>query len=175
MLALARALLGLIRPLRHGCVPFPRSTFASRGPHTRTAGVPPACAHDFVGPSRLVPNSTGGVGTGQTSGTCQCWRQHSLGAVSARRWLIHALAACPERTGRRPVGGRNARPRSNGPDSLPRRKGRCYSGPTPAPDILFRILPARWRTHFSAQRRRRRSIRRSSIDGSQTGVARRPR
>lgn len=30
MLALARALLGLICPLRHGCVPLPRSTFAFR-------------------------------------------------------------------------------------------------------------------------------------------------
>jgi hypothetical protein len=30
VLALARALLGLIGPLRHGCVPFPRSTFAFR-------------------------------------------------------------------------------------------------------------------------------------------------
>jgi hypothetical protein len=133
MLALARALLGLIRPLRHGCVPFPRSTFASRGPHTRTAGVPPACAHDFVGPSRLVPNSTGGVRTGQTfregstlASALPGWlyrpgfgrrmrgavrpatHGHTLGCripranTSGRRWLIHAPAACPVRTGRRP-------------------------------------------------------------------------
>jgi hypothetical protein len=51
MLALARALLGLIRPL-HECVPFPRSAFAFRVHHIRTAGVPPACAHEFGGPSR---------------------------------------------------------------------------------------------------------------------------
>ncbi len=47
----ALALLGLIGPLRHGCVPFPRSTFAFRALHTRTAGVPPACARRN-GPSR---------------------------------------------------------------------------------------------------------------------------
>jgi hypothetical protein len=157
MLALARALLGLIRPLRHGCVPFPRSTFASRGPHTRTAGVPPACAHDFVGPSRLVPNSTGGVETGQTF-------RADTRAHGVRRAFIDD-----------PVAHLRRQRRSNGPDPLPRRKGRCYSGPTPAPDTLFCILPARWRTHSSAQRRRRISIRRSSIDGSQAGVARRPR
>jgi hypothetical protein len=35
MLALSRALLGLVRPLGHGCVPFPRSAFAIRaGKHT---------------------------------------------------------------------------------------------------------------------------------------------
>ena len=51
VLALPRALLGLVRPL-HGCVPFPRSTSRS-GPSTRTAGVPPACnARKSRGPSR---------------------------------------------------------------------------------------------------------------------------
>ena len=52
MLALARALLGLIRPL-HECVPFPRSTFAFRAINTRTAGVPPACAHEYGWPVPL--------------------------------------------------------------------------------------------------------------------------
>jgi hypothetical protein len=59
VLALARALLGLIGPLRHGCVPFPRSTFAFRASHTRTAGVPPACAHEEVARLALIGDSTG--------------------------------------------------------------------------------------------------------------------
>jgi hypothetical protein len=86
MLALARALLGLIRPL-HECVPFPRSTFAFRVHHTRTAGVSPACVHEFGGPSRLVANSTGGAEAGQTSE-----RRDPVGlaippaTVSARSW-----------------------------------------------------------------------------------------
>ncbi len=66
MLALARALLGLIRPLRHGCVPFPRSTFTVRAINARTAGVSPACAADTGGPSRSVRDSTGGPVVGQT-------------------------------------------------------------------------------------------------------------
>jgi hypothetical protein len=52
MLALARALLGLIRPL-HRCVPVPRSAFAVRAHHTRTAGVPPASAFRGSGPVSL--------------------------------------------------------------------------------------------------------------------------
>ena len=72
MLALARALLGLIRPLRHECVPFPRSTFAFRSRHTRTAGVPPACARDSLARlawCRILPARCGRV---KPPGRCRC-------------------------------------------------------------------------------------------------------
>jgi hypothetical protein len=59
MLALTRALLGLIRPL-HGCVPFPRSTFAIR-PDKHTNGWRSASLRAIsVGPFRSGPDSSRG-------------------------------------------------------------------------------------------------------------------
>jgi hypothetical protein len=52
VLALARTFLGLIRPLRHGCVPFPRSTFAVRATKHTTGWRPASLRTMGVGPSR---------------------------------------------------------------------------------------------------------------------------
>jgi hypothetical protein len=52
MLALPRALLGLVRPLRHGCVPFPRSAFAIRA-DKHTNGWRPASLITFQWPVSL--------------------------------------------------------------------------------------------------------------------------
>ncbi len=87
MLALARALLGLIRPL-HECVPF------------------------------LV--QYGASGPSHTNG----WRFASLRTISVARFALVADSTGGER------GGSNAPMRH----PLPRGIGRCYSGPTPAPD-----------------------------------------
>ena len=66
VLALACALLGLIRPLRHEWVPFPRSNVSVSGLSHTNGWLPPACAHDCIARSALVRDSTGGPVPGQT-------------------------------------------------------------------------------------------------------------
>ena len=120
MLALARTLLGLIRPLRHGCVPFPRSTFTVRASKHTNGWRPASLRTKGVGPSR-----------------------------SGSRFYRRA-------------GGRSNK-RHDGPDPLPRRFGRCYSGATPGPDRPMSCpISARRRTH-QPTRRPRRSVRSTSV------------
>jgi hypothetical protein len=132
MLALPRALLGLIRPL-HGCVPVPRSCVhdADRQTHERLAFRQP-CVCERV--TRLALRAILVVGRclGQTRGRPRHDpddRRSPAGPRPARRsrttgserWLGWWFGT---------VGGGKG---AGGPDSLPRRLGRCYSGPTPRP------------------------------------------
>ena len=119
MLALARALLGLIRPL-HRCVPFPRSAFAIRAiKHTngwRSASL------------RANPDGPSRSGAG--------FYRRPARRSNTRR----ARTSTPARRGRSSP--------TDGSDPLPRRFGRCYSGPTPGPDRpKRRPISARRRTH----------------------------
>jgi hypothetical protein len=66
VLALARALLGLIRPL-HRMRAVPRSALAFEAPHIRTAGVPPACARGSMARLALRRILPAPRGVGQTS------------------------------------------------------------------------------------------------------------
>jgi hypothetical protein len=145
VLALARALLGLIRPL-HGLRAVPRSTFTIRGhqTHERLAYRQPA--HEYGGPSRSGSRFYRRAGTRSNVGSGK-----SCGLVTIR-W-----PACP--VCRLPSASHGA----DGPDPLPRRFGRCYSGPTPGPDRpIRRPISARRRTH-QPTRNPRRSVRSTSV------------
>ena len=144
VLALARALLGLIGPLRHGCVPFPRSTFAFRASHTRTAGVPPACAHEEVARLALIGDSTGAPVPWSNA----CVRRWTFvgdsgcdfrgAGISAIDWPF--AAPSEPRDGGDGRGNRDTA--GIRVDSLPRRIGRCYSGePRPGPPTDCPIRP----------------------------------
>ena len=157
VLALPRALLGLIGPL-HGCVPFLVGDLAFRTTNTRTAGVPPACARSRGGPFAL-----GGILVSR--GTSVKRRRASVPALRRTRdigpftdpSIGHRAPATPNpcraadasvnpagrrsRTALRPsvVALRRDRKGPERPiptgrlDPLPGRFGRCYSGPHPRP------------------------------------------
>jgi hypothetical protein len=158
MLTLARALLGLIGPLRHGCVPFPRSMIAFGALHTRTAGVSPACAYDFRWPISLIRDSTvprGGrsnVARGQ-GGAPDATPSHAVGRNDRSNG-----SGKPRRPVHRSPRWRVAARRLDG--TLPRRIGRCYSGATPTPDSQTGTRLGAWQDQHHPTRRRRRSFRR---------------
>jgi hypothetical protein len=153
VLALPRALLGLIRPL-HRCVPVPRSAVAFRAHHTRMAGVPPACAHEYRSARLAGGDSSRGPRDGSNQTRTDRRRRGRLLPLQ-RSTDFGRLIGCPlPHAQQNPDSAPSAGPTRQlfvgtaTPThdtewavstrrwrlSLPGRKGRCYSGPTPGPD-----------------------------------------
>lgn len=120
VLALAGALLGLIRPL-HRFVPLTSFSVRVPGLHTRTAGVPPACARSLAR-FALVADSTVHRWAGQTrirlGGADRCGGRMSRGVVQASHSSTAAVTRPHEQhAGERVMlsGDRHGRQTQHGP------------------------------------------------------------
>jgi hypothetical protein len=137
VLALARALLGLIRPL-HRCVPVPRSAQRSWPfTHERLAFRQPLRTV-LRGPSRLPGILAVGHLAGQTA---EALGPAASAVAAGRQPTVRTWVGTPAQrfmdSGRPPM-----RAAGEGPHlrpTLPGRNGRCYSGRTPGSDAPKRL------------------------------------